>query len=181
MTGTADFGKIISNASSDPACQLALDLFIDRVIGFIGSYYVKLEGKVDALVFAGGIGEKGAAFRKMVVEKVACLGFAIDDAKNDEPADETVADIGGGEARHRTLVCRTDEQVCSTMCSAFDAMLTAYSSRWREVVLLKQSTSNAISECEEPRPAGLGSGVSRDACLWRYCKVIWTTAIEREL
>jgi len=124
MTGTADFGKIIANASSDPACQLALDLFIDRIIGFVGSYYVKLGGKVDALVFAGGIGEKGAAFRKMVVEKVACLGFAVDDAKNDKPADETVADIGSGAARHQTLVCKSDEQVrltnvwswCNTDC-----------------------------------------------------------------
>jgi len=113
MTGTADFGKIIANASSDPACQLALDLFIDRIIGFVGSYYVKLGGKVDALVFAGGIGEKGADFRKMVVEKVACLGFAVDDAKNDKPADETVADIGSGDAKHQTLVCKTDEQVSS--------------------------------------------------------------------
>jgi acetate kinase len=116
MTGTADFGKIIAGASTDPACQLALDLFIDRIIGFIGSYYVKLGGKVDALVFAGGIGEKGASFRKMIVEKVACLGFVVDDAKNDKPADETVADIGSGDARHRTLVCKTDEQVSLTIC-----------------------------------------------------------------
>lgn len=111
MTGTADFGKILSKASSDPNCQLAVDLFIDRIISFVGSYYVKLGGKVDALVFAGGIGEKGSSFRKMVVEKLACLGFEVDDSKNQKGVDESVVDIGKEGAKHKTLVCQTDEQV----------------------------------------------------------------------
>lgn len=41
-------------------------------------YYVKLLGNVDALVFAGGIGEKGGQLRQAVIDKVACLGFGID-------------------------------------------------------------------------------------------------------
>ncbi len=86
-------------------------MFVDRVLNFIGSYYVKLGGKVDALVFAGGIGEKGSAFRDRVVQQCQCLGFEIDHKKNDEPEDATVTDIGTGSAKHRTLICQTDEQV----------------------------------------------------------------------
>src|ERR1700737_645896 len=60
LTGTTDFGSITKKAAEgDEICQLAVDIMVDRVVGFIGSYWVKMGGKVDALVFAGGIGEKG--------------------------------------------------------------------------------------------------------------------------
>ncbi len=89
---------------------MAFEIFVDRILGFIGSYYVKLEGKVDALVFAGGIGEKAALLRKRILESCKCLGFEIDDEKNDKAIEDVVQDIGK-EARHRSLVCQTDEQV----------------------------------------------------------------------
>ncbi|KAL9074748.1 MAG: hypothetical protein Q9161_002117 [Pseudevernia consocians] len=107
LTGTTDFGTISS--SSDPKCKLAFDILVDRILGFIGSYYVKLEGTVDALVFAGGIGEKAALLRTRIVDKCKCLGFEIDEEKNDKAIEDVVQDIGK-EARHRTLVCQTDEQ-----------------------------------------------------------------------
>lgn len=80
-------------------------------MGYVGSYYVKLEGQVDALVFAGGIGEKGNLLRSRIVEKCRCLGFDIDGAKNHKAVEDVVQDIGKDEAKHRTLVCQTDEQV----------------------------------------------------------------------
>lgn len=112
MTGTTDFGKI--SASSDPESKLAFDIFVDRIVGFVGSYYVKLEGRVDALVFAGGIGEKGSLLRERVLQKCQCLGFALDHEKNNTSVEDViiVQDIGADGARHRTLMCRTDEQVC---------------------------------------------------------------------
>lgn len=109
LTGTTDFGKISS--SSDPHCKLAFEIFVDRIIGYIGSYYVKLDGQVDALVFAGGIGEKAILLRTRIVEKCSCLGFELDKESNEKRIEEIVQDIGKGDARHRTLVCQTDEQV----------------------------------------------------------------------
>ncbi|KAI9886486.1 MAG: hypothetical protein M1823_001736 [Watsoniomyces obsoletus] len=94
LTGTTDFGAIASAATSSPSnpsdpssdfprkAKLAYDLFVDRIAGYIGSYFVSLNGEVDALVFAGGIGEKSTALRKSVVEKVRCLGFGMEDSKN---------------------------------------------------------------------------------------------------
>ncbi|KAI1751876.1 acetate kinase [Xylaria castorea] len=61
LTGTTNFGTIVSSAKGttpDARCKLALDLFIDRICGYVGAYYVALGGRVDALVFAGSIGEK---------------------------------------------------------------------------------------------------------------------------
>ena len=104
-----DFGMISS--SNSPMCKLAFDIFVDRIIEFVGSYFVKLEGHVDALVFAGGIGEKGVSLRAAVVEKCRCLGFELDAAKNKKSIESVVQEIGGEGAKYRTLVCRTDEQV----------------------------------------------------------------------
>ncbi len=112
LTGTTDFGKISS--SSDPQCKLAFDIFVDRIIGYIGSYYVKLDGQVDALVFAGGIGEKATLLRTRIVEKCSCLGFELDKESNEKKIEDVVQDIGKGGARHRTLICQTDEQVRRT-------------------------------------------------------------------
>lgn len=109
LTGTTDFGKISS--SQDPACKLAFDILVDRITGFVGSYYVKLEGQVDALVFAGGIGEKGALLRTEVIEKCRCLGFELDQQTNNNIIEDVIRDIGQDGARHRTLICHTDEQV----------------------------------------------------------------------
>ena len=138
MTGTTDFGEIVSRAiipaSQPPSseeekqlrsrCRLAYAIFVDRVAAFVGSYFVALHGQVDALVFAGGIGESSAALRSAVLEKVACLGFAVDEAKNERACPGTrggkgedasaVADITsdtGDRGSMRTLVCWTDEQV----------------------------------------------------------------------
>ncbi|KAL8686611.1 MAG: hypothetical protein Q9218_006986 [Villophora microphyllina] len=109
LTGTTDFADI--SASSKPECKLALDIFVDRICAFVGSYYVKLEGRVDALVFAGGIGEKADLLRQRVIEKCQCLNFEIDEQRNGKPIEEVVQDIGRKGARHRVLVCQTDEQV----------------------------------------------------------------------
>jgi acetate kinase len=89
---------------------LAFDIFVDRICGFVGSYYVALGGKVDALVFAGGIGEKSAKLRKRVVDGCGCLGFGVDEGKNGRRIEDVVQDVGAGDARHGVLVCQTDEQ-----------------------------------------------------------------------
>lgn len=91
---------------------------------------MQLQGQVDALVFAGGIGEKSAELRSAVLEKAECLGFKLDQAKNEKPtpgetapanheddegAKSAVTSIAPdhGKDGKETLVCWTDEQVRS--------------------------------------------------------------------
>ncbi|KAF5586612.1 acetate kinase [Fusarium subglutinans] len=109
MTGTTNFGVVAE--SDEPTHRLAFEIFVDRIAGFVGSYFVTLEGRVDALVFAGGIGEHSAKLRSAVVERVACLGFALDDVSNQEPIKDVVQELGKRDARQRVLVCQTDEQL----------------------------------------------------------------------
>ncbi|RDL42097.1 putative acetate kinase [Venustampulla echinocandica] len=122
LTGTTDFGTIASS-QDDPTMKLAFDIFVDRVCGFVGSYYVTLRGNVDALVFAGGIGEKSDLLRRRVTEDIACLGFAVDEKKNSMKIEDVVQDVGKDGARHRTLVCQTDEQVEMARHCAMDDTL----------------------------------------------------------
>ncbi|KAL4896991.1 Acetokinase family-domain-containing protein [Aspergillus ambiguus] len=113
LTGTTDFSKIAVENPPSPEHQLAFDIVVDRILGYMGNYFVKLNGQIDAVVFAGGIGEKSALLRKAIIEKTQCLGFAIDNAANDKgPADgQAIMDIskkaGSGP---RILICQTDEQ-----------------------------------------------------------------------
>lgn len=109
LTGTTDFGKI--SASERKEDRLAFDIFVDRIGNYVAPYFAKLDGKVDALVFAGGIGEKGDRLRKEVVRGVRCLGFEVDDEKNGQSVEDVVTDISGKDARYKTLVCQTDEQL----------------------------------------------------------------------
>ena len=109
LAGTTDFSKI-ADPDAPTSHKLALEIFIDRIVGYVGSYFVKLDGQVDALVFAGGIGEKSALLRQRVVEKCSCLGFKLDNTKNDVQDISSVLDISGNGGA-KVLVCATDEDV----------------------------------------------------------------------
>jgi acetate kinase len=109
LTGTTNFAEIADSNAPDTH-KLALDMFVDRIVGFVGSYYVKLGGEVDALVFAGGIGEKSAYLRQLVVKQCDCLGFRMDEKLNEGVSgDDVVTSIGAPDAQKRTLVVATDE------------------------------------------------------------------------
>ncbi|KAI5994314.1 Acetokinase family-domain-containing protein [Pisolithus marmoratus] len=113
LAGTTDFGEIVRKADDDK-CMLAFDLLLDRILHFVGAYFLALRGHVHALVFAGGVGEHSVELRSRVGEAVRCLGFAaVDDGMNEgvDGRKGVVVDIGdGGQGGKRVLVCRTDEQ-----------------------------------------------------------------------
>jgi acetate kinase len=128
LAGTTNFGEIAKTYDEDEKCKLAFDIFVDRICGFVGSYYVSLQGNVDALVFAGGIGERSDLLRTRVVESCRCLGFEIDEGKNgNAPGDDVAAwDVTKEGAKHRVLVCRTDEQFEMARGVAKDSDLVSF-------------------------------------------------------
>ena len=101
--------------TADPN-TLAFRVLLDRILHYAGAYYLALRGDVDALVFAGGVGERSVELRCAVGGAVSCLGFAaIDETKNREVKDEDgiVVDIGKYDdlEKKKMLVCHTDEQL----------------------------------------------------------------------
>ncbi|EFE35637.1 uncharacterized protein ARB_05681 [Trichophyton benhamiae CBS 112371] len=113
LTGTTDFAKIGTDNPPTEMHKLAFDILLDRIVGFIGNYFVKLGGKIDAIVFAGGIGERSALLRSCIAEKCRCIGIAIDSEANSAgipSEDQTVVDISEKPGqRPAALICQTDE------------------------------------------------------------------------
>lgn len=94
---------------------------MNRIVAYVGSYFVSLEGQVDALVFAGGIGERSSALRAEVVRKVACLGFGVDEGRNGAKMSDVVEDVSGQSTERKVLVCQTDEQFeMARACAAME-------------------------------------------------------------
>ncbi|NRD73646.1 acetate kinase [Shewanella sp. VB17] len=60
---------------------LALDIFCYRLAKYIASYTVPL-GRLDALVFTGGIGENSDIIRAKVLNLLEIFNFDIDDERN---------------------------------------------------------------------------------------------------
>ncbi|MFH0910348.1 MAG: acetate kinase [Planctomycetota bacterium] len=88
--------------------RLAIDIFNYRIRKYVGAYMAVL-GRVDAIVFTGGIGENNAAVRHEVLSGLEAFGVELDDAKNNAPASGE-RDIAGAKSRTRILVIPTDEE-----------------------------------------------------------------------
>lgn len=87
--------------------QLALDMFITRVRRYVGGFMAEL-GHIDAISFAGGIGENSSSMRKLILENMEEYGIIIDDAKNDT-REEAV--ISADNSRVKVLVVPTNEEL----------------------------------------------------------------------
>ena len=70
----------------EESCVLANSMYVNRIVDYIAKYFVKLSGKVDALVFTAGVGENAREFREEVLSKLECLGIYIDHEVNNKVA-----------------------------------------------------------------------------------------------
>ena len=91
--------------SDAPSARLAVDLFCYRIVREIGSLAAALGG-LDALVFTGGIGERGVAVRRQVCAELAWLGLDLDEAANAADA----ARISSAGSRVDACVIPTNEE-----------------------------------------------------------------------
>jgi len=109
LCGLNDMREIQEQAAKgNERAQLAIEMFCYRIKKYIGSYHAVL-GRLDALVFTGGIGENASAIRQRVCQGLEHLGIAVDGVKN-EAACGGVAEIQDGNSPVRVLVIRTNEE-----------------------------------------------------------------------
>lgn len=88
--------------------QLIESMLCHQLVKYIGGYAAAMGG-VDAIVFAGGIGENNPHYRTRVAQKLAFLGVAIDEEKNALRGEEI--DISAPNAKVRMLVIPTNEEL----------------------------------------------------------------------
>ena len=101
---SSDVRDLLAREAADPRAADALAVFCHAVKKTIGAYAAALGG-LDALVFAGGIGEGAAPIRARVCESLAFLGVDLDAARNTAHAPV----ISSGRVTVRVM--RTDEEV----------------------------------------------------------------------
>lgn len=106
LAGTADMREIF--ARDDPDARLALQVYLHRLAGGIAAMTVGLGG-LDTVVFTGGGGERVAAAREGVADRLDHLRVAVDGALNGSAQPD--AEIGAAGAAVRTLVVRAREDL----------------------------------------------------------------------
>lgn len=110
LCGTNDMREVIAlQQAGDPAAALAFDLYCYRIRKYIGAYGAVL-GRVDALVFTGGVGENAPAVRNRVCAGLERLGITLDETANEGSADD-VLEIGRPAMPVRLLMIRTNEEL----------------------------------------------------------------------
>ncbi|KRL54129.1 acetate/propionate family kinase [Furfurilactobacillus rossiae] len=94
--------------SDDHRAQLAIKIFVNRIVKYVGSYIAEMGG-VDALVFTAGIGENAKAIRAAVVNAFNYAGIKIDDDRNDVHGKEAI--ISTDDSTAKVLLIPTDEEL----------------------------------------------------------------------
>lgn len=108
---SSDFRDIEAKISeNDHKAKMAHYLFVNSVVSYIAKYYVELGG-VDAIAFTAGVGENSAHVRRMILDRLACLGIKIDKELNEEMRFGKEGLITKEDSSVPCYVIPTDEEV----------------------------------------------------------------------
>ena len=109
ICGSSDMREVVAKMQNDERAKLAFDMFCYRVKKYIGSYYAIL-GRVDALIFTGGIGENAPNTRQKIRDELKHLGIHINhDLNFQDMRGERCID--GDDAKIKTLIIPTNEEL----------------------------------------------------------------------
>lgn len=90
LSGYSDDMRDIKANQANERCKLALDIYLNKIVSYTGSYFAELGG-ADVLVFAGGIGENNTWLRQDVCKRLACLGVKLDKELNEQAAEGVIS------------------------------------------------------------------------------------------
>jgi len=110
ISGDGDMRENIARAAKgDVDATLARAMFVQRLRKYVGSYLVRLNGDLDALVFTAGVGENDRDLREAVCAGLAPLGIDIDAAKNQKIQAE-LAEVQSTQSKAIVMVVPTQEE-----------------------------------------------------------------------
>jgi len=110
ISGVSNDSRDLENGleAGNKRCGLALDIQYKRIVDYIGSYYLLLEG-VDALVFTAGIGENSSRCRSEIMKRLKVLGVEEDVEAN--KARRVTALITTPESKIKAYLIPTNEEL----------------------------------------------------------------------
>jgi acetate kinase len=110
---SSDMRDLLKREAQDVRAAEAVSLFCYQVKKWVGAFAAALGG-LDALVFAGGIGENAPAVRTRICDGLGFLGIELEEKHNSANAGV----IASETSRVSVRVIRTDEEwmIASTVC-----------------------------------------------------------------
>ena len=92
---------------------LAIEMYTQRIANYIAQYFIKLDGKVDGIVFTAGGGENDPIIRREAIKKVHALGIKLDEEKNEETITRKGKEgiISTKDSKVPVYVVATDEEL----------------------------------------------------------------------
>ena len=95
--------------AGDPRAKLALDMYEQRILKYIGAYAAEMGG-VDIIVFTSGVGENQTGLRSNVCKPLAFMGVKLDEALNAKTrGTDTI--ISTPDSKVKVVVVPTDEEL----------------------------------------------------------------------
>ncbi len=91
----------------DKRAQLAREIFINRIIRYVGAYITEMGG-ADAIVFTAGIGEHDARVRAAVMKAFEFMGLVPDLEANKVNGEKTITKP---ESKIRAMIVPTNEEL----------------------------------------------------------------------
>ncbi len=110
ISGVSSDMRDIEKAANEgnKRAQLALDMFAYRVKKYIGAYAAAL-GRVDMIIFTGGIGENDMATRERICSNLGFLGIEFDKEKNKVRGKDAI--ISSDKSVAKLMVVTTTEEL----------------------------------------------------------------------
>ncbi|NLJ73305.1 MAG: acetate kinase [Syntrophomonadaceae bacterium] len=104
-----DLRDILEAANTgNERAQLSLEVYYNRVKGYIGKYMAELNG-CDCLVFTAGVGENGYDVRESICKNLDFFGIKMDVEKNKVRGKEV--DVSAADSKIKILVIPTNEEL----------------------------------------------------------------------
>ncbi|WP_276671693.1 acetate/propionate family kinase [Schaalia cardiffensis] len=115
LTGESDMRSVWAfiRDDSEPELQhkarVAMDIYVNRLLKYVGSYTAELGG-LDVMSFTAGIGENDSGVRRELAEALAPFGVKIDVEKNEIRSSEPLV-ISAPDSKVLLLVFPTNEEL----------------------------------------------------------------------
>ncbi|BAX53882.1 Acetate kinase [Photobacterium damselae subsp. piscicida] len=112
LTGvTSDCRFVEDNYGDKKEATRAMDVFCHRLAKYVAGYTATLDGRLDAIVFTGGIGENSGPIREMVLNRLAIFGIEVDGEANLKARFGGEGVITSANSRIPAMVVSTNEEL----------------------------------------------------------------------
>ncbi|HGJ5882374.1 acetate kinase [Arsenophonus sp.] len=79
---TNDCRYVEDNYDTKADAKRAMDVYCHRLAKYIAAYCALMTGRLDAIIFTGGIGENSALVRELTLKKLSLIGIKYDHERN---------------------------------------------------------------------------------------------------